>query len=634
MEKADTIPKLFLQQYKKYGDKKIAVVQKDFGIWQPYTWKEQYETVKYFSLGLVSLGLEPGDKVSIVGDSDRHWYWSRWAIMAAGGVAVGMYADSIPSELNYIAEHSDSKFVIADDQEQVDKMLQIKDELPLLKKVIYWDPKGLRNYDEPILISFKQVIELGRRYEQEHPGAFEQNVARSKPDDIALLVYTSGTSAEPKGAILTHRSILSSVSSYHRAEPFYDTDRFFASPVPAWIAGPLFSTWVLLAGCTMFYPEEPQTLQEDTREIAPDVVFYGARFWESIASMVLAKMVDATFLKRYLYFLFLPVGYKLAQFKMEAKEPNLFWKTLYQVANLLVFTQLRDKLGLSRARIGITAGAMTSPDTFKFFHAIGVNLKQSYGITEAIPVSHHHAGEIRFETVGSVAPGFEVRIADSGEILVKGDGVFQGYYKMLEKTEQVLKDGWFYTGDAGHLDEDGHIVYLDRVAELRELASGYKYAPQYIESRLRFSPYIKDVIALGNKSRDYVSALINIDFENCARWAEAHKVVYTTFADLSQKPEIFELVYKDMERVNRDLPEHSRIKKFANLHKELDPDEAELTRTRKLRRGFLDERYRDLIEAIYQDKTEFIAEATITYRDGRKGAIKTVVKIKSLDYSD
>jgi long-chain acyl-CoA synthetase len=384
----------------------------------------------------------------------------------------------------------------------------------------------------------------------------------------------------------------------------------------------------------MFYPEEPQTLQEDTREIAPEVVFYGARFWESIASMVLAKMVDATFLKRYLYFLFLPVGYKLAQFKMEAKEPNLFWKIRYQVANLLVFRQLRDKLGLSRVRIGITAGAMTSPDTFRFFHAIGVNLKQSYGITEAIPVTHHRAGEIRFETVGSVAPGFEVRIADSGEILVRGGGVFQGYYKMPEKTAEVLKDGWFYTGDAGHLDEDGHIVYLDRVAELRELASGYKYAPQYIESRLRFSPYIKDAIALGDKSRDYVSALINIDFENCARWAEAHKVVYTTFADLSQKAEIFDLVHKDMERVNRDLPEHSRIKKFANLNKELDPDEAELTRTRKLRRGFLDERYRDLVEAIYQDKTEFIAEAAITYRDGRKGTIKTVVKINSLDYSD
>ena len=631
MEVADTTPKLFLQQYKKYGDKKIAVVQKDYGIWQPYAWKEQYETVKYFSLGLVSLGLEPGDKVSIVGDSDRHWYWSRWAIMAASGVVVGMYADSIPSELKYIAEHSDSKFVIADDQEQVDKMLQIKEELPLLKKVIYWDPKGLRNYDDPILISFKQVIELGRRYEQEHPGAFEQNVARTKSDDIALLVYTSGTSAEPKGAILTHKSILTSVSAYNRAEPFYDTDRFFASPVPAWIAGPLFSIWVLMAGSTMFYPEEPETLQEDTREIAPDIVFYGARFWESLASMVLAKMVDATFLKKSLYFLFLPVGYKLARFKMENKRPNPFWKALYKVADLAVFRPLRDKIGLSRARIGITAGAMTSPDTFRFFHAIGVNLKQSYGLTEAIPVTHHRGGDIRFETLGSIAPGYEVRVDDSGEILVRGDGVFHGYYKMPDRTKQILKDGWFHTGDAGHLDEDGHIIYLDRVAELKELAGGQKYAPQYIESRLRFSPYIKDAVALGDKSRNYVAALINIDFENCARWAEAHKVVYTTFADLSQKPEVFELVRKDVERVNRNLPEHSRIKKFANLHKELDPDEAELTRTRKLRRGFLDERYHDLVEAIYQDKTEFTTEAPITYRDGRKGAIKTVVKINSLD---
>ena len=631
MEVVDTVPKLFLQQYKKYGDKKLAVVQKDYGIWQPYSWKEQHEQVKYFSLGLVSLGLEPGDKVSIVGDSDRHWYWSRWAIMAAGGVVAGMYADSIPSELKYIAEHSDSKFVIADDQEQVDKMLEVMDELPLLKKVIYWDPKGLRNYDELILISFRQVIELGRDYEQQHPGAFEENVARTKPDDIALLVYTSGTSAEPKGAILTHKGILSSISTYDRAEPFYDTDRFFASPVPAWIAGPLFSLWVLKSGCTMFYPEEPETLQEDTREIAPDIVFYGARFWESIASMVLAKMVDASFLKKLLYFLSLPVGYKLAQFKMENKSPSIFWKVLYQVANLLVFRPLRDKLGLSRTRIGITAGAMTSPDTFRFFHAVGVNLKQSYGLTEAMPVTHHRSDEIRFDTLGNIAPGFEARITDDGEILARGGGVFQGYYKMPDKTTEVLKEGWFHTGDAGHIAEDGHIIYLDRVAEMGELAGGQKYAPQYVESRLRFSPYIKDAIALGDQSRDYVAALINIDFENCARWAEANKVVYTTFADLSQKPEVSELVRKDIERVNKNLPEHSKIKKFANLHKELDPDEAELTRTRKLRRGFLDERYHDLIEAIYQDKSEFTAEAAITYRDGRKGTIKTVVKINSLD---
>ena len=631
MEAAITIPKLFVQQYQKYGDKKIAVVQKDYGIWQPYAWKEQFETVRYFSLGLVSLGLEPGDKVSIVGDSDRHWYWSRWAIMAARGVVVGMYADSIPSELKYIAQHSDSKFVIADDQEQVDKMLIIKDELPLLKKVIYWDPKGLRNYDEPILISFKDVVALGRAYEEKRPGAFEENVAQGKPDDIALLVYTSGTSAEPKGAIITHKVILSGVAAYNRAEPFYNTDRFFASPMPAWIAGPLFSTWVLMAGNTMFYPEEPETLQEDTREIAPDVVFYGARFWESLASTVLAKMADATFLKRFLYFLFLPVGHKLADFKMQNKNPNLFWKATYKVADLIVFRPLRDKLGLLRARVGITAGAMTSPDTFRFFHAIGVNLKQSYGLTEAIPVTHHRTGDIHFETLGAVAPGNEVRITDSGEILVRGDNVFRGYYKMPEKTAEVLKGGRFHTGDAGHISEDGHVVYLDRVAELRELSDGHKYAPQYIESKLRFSPYIKDAVALGDKSRDYVAALINIDFENCARWAEAHKVVYTTFADLSQKPEVINLVRKDVERVNRSLPEHSRIRKFANLHKELDPDEAELTRTRKLRRGFLEQRYHDLLEAIYQDKAEFTAEATITYRDGRKGTIKTLVRINSLD---
>jgi len=633
-ETADTIPKVFLQQYKNCGDvNKEVIHQKDRGIWQSYTWKEQYEIVKYFSLGLVELGIEWGDKVSIVGDSDRHWYWSRWGIMAAGGIAVGMYADSIPSELKYIAAHSDSKFVIADDQEQIDKILQIKDELPLLDKIIYWDPKGLGNYDEPVLVSYEQVIELGKSYEQQHPGSFEENVARGKSSDIAFLVYTSGTSAEPKGAILTHQNILASVAAYNRSEPFYNTDRFFASPLPAWIAGPLFSTWVLLTGSEMFYPEEPETLQEDTREIAPDVVFYGARFWESIASTVLARMVDAPFSKKSVYFLFLPVGYKIARFEMENKVPSLLWKTLYYIANILVFKPLRDKLGLSRTRVGITAGAMTSPDTFKFFHAIGVNLKQSYGLTEAIPITHHRSGDIDFETLGAIALGNEVRIKDTGEIIARGGNVFPGYYKTQEKTTEVLKDGWFYTGDAGHITEKGHIVYLDRVAELRELASGQKFAPQYIESRLRFSPYIKDAIVIGDK-KDYVTVLINIDFENCARWAEASKIVYTTFSDLSQKPEIFRLVRKDVERVNKHLPDHSRIKVFANLHKELDPDEAELTRTRKLRRGFLEERYNDMIEAIYQSKKEFHAESAITYRDGRKGTIKTVVAINSVDLKE
>jgi len=633
MEVTETIPQIFVQQYHKHGDRKIAVVQKDFGIWKPYTWQEQYEIVKYFALGLVSLGLEPGGKVAIVGDSDRHWYWARWAIMAAGGVVVGMFSDSIPSELKYIAGHSESSFCIADDQEQVDKMLEIRGELPWLKKIIYWDPKGLSHYDDPILIDFYQVAELGKEYEREHPKAFEEIVARGKPDDTALLIYTSGTGGVPKGAIITHKSMLTGAKGELRVEPFYDTDRFFASPVPAWIAGPLFALYALLSGCTMFYPEEPETVQEDTREISPEIVYYGARFWESLASMVLAKISDATFLKKSLYYFFLPVGYKIAQYEMENKKPSLFWKAIYKVADLFVFRPLRDKIGFSRLRAGMTIGAVTSPDAFRFFHAIGINLKNSFGLTEAAPVTAHRT-DIRFDSIGPVIPGFQLRIADDGEILIKGDGVFHGYYKMPDVTTESLTEGWFHTGDAGHIDDDGHLIYLDRVKELGELAGGFKYAPQYIESRLRFSPYIKDAMTLGGKDRENVTALINIDFENCGRWAEANRVPYTTFTDLSQKPEIINLVRKDIERVNRSLPRYSRIKTFANLHKELDPDEAELTRTRKLRRGFLEERYGGLIEAIHKDQTEFEAEAPITYRDGRKGTVKTTVQINSMDIGD
>jgi long-chain acyl-CoA synthetase len=623
----DTIPKLFLSQYNKFPHDRVAVVQKDFGIWQTFTWQEQYETVKYFALGLQQLGLKKGDMVSIVGDSDRHWYWSRWAIMVAGGIVVGMYADSIPSELKYIAAHSDSKFVIADDQEQVDKMLLIQSELPEMKKIIFWDPKGLDNYTEDILISYDEVIDEGRKYENKNPDAFDKCINESKPEDIALLVYTSGTSAEPKGAILTHECVLESIRIYNRSEPFLENDRFFASPMPAWIAGPLFSTWVLYCGCTMYYPEEAETLQDNTREIAPEIMFYGARFWESIASLVLAKMVDATRIKRWLYFRALPIGYKVAEYKMQNKRQPLWLRTANVIAYWLVFRPLKDKLGLSRTRVGITAGAMTSPDTFKFFHAIGINLKQSYGMTEAMPVTHHRDGDINFETLGSIVANCEIRILDSGEILIRGNNVFSGYYHMPEKTAEVLQDGWFHTGDAGHVTNEGHVVILDRVDELRELSGGDRFAPQYIEARLRFSPYIKDAMVLGDGSRDTVNALINIDFDNCSRYAESHKVVYTTFNDLSQKKEIIDLIRKDIRRVNQTLPEFSRVFKFANLHKELDADEAELTRTRKLRRTVLENRLKELIDAVYSDNPTYAAAANINYQDGRTGTIKTVVQV-------
>ena len=485
-----------------------------------------------------------------------------------------------------------------------------------------------------MLIDHYQVVELGKKYEKEHPGTFEELVNNGKPDDTALFIYTSGTSGVPKGAIITHKGMLTGSRGELRVEPFYDTDRFFASPVPAWIAGPLFAVYALLSGCTMFYPEEPETVQEDSREISPEIVYYGARFWESLASMVLAKISDATYLKKSLYNIFLPVGYKISQYEMENRRPSLFWKALYSLANVLVFRPLRDKVGFSRLRAGMTIGAVTSPDAFRFFHAVGINLKNSFGLTEAAPVTAHRT-DIRFDSIGPVIPGFQLRIADDGEILIKGDGVFHGYYKMPDVTAEALTDGWFHTGDAGHIDEnDGHLIYLDRVKELGELAGGYKYAPQYIESRLRFSPYIKDAMTLGGKDRDNVSALINIDFDNCGRWAEANRVNYTTFTDLSQKPEIINLVRKDIERVNRSLPRYSRIKTFADLHKELDADEAELTRTRKLRRGFLEERYGDLIRAIHNNQPEFAAEAQITYRDGRKGTIKTQVTINSVDIGE
>ncbi len=630
MEKRETIPQIIKSNRDRWGPR-TAMSMKMFGVWHRYSWQDYYENIKHFSLGMISLGLARGDVVCIIGDNEPQWFWGEFAAQAAGGIATGIFVDSIPSEVKYVAEHSDAKFAIVNDQEQTDKFLEIKDELPLLKKVIYWDPKGLRNYEDPILISFDEVIGLGREYEKSHPGLFEQNVDEGKGEDIAFIYYTSGTTGLPKGATLNHRALITTAQGFVDRYPLDENDDLISNFPAAWVGDSFFATIPhLLTGAKLNFPEEPETIAEDTREIGPNFVIYGPRQWEGLVSEIQVKMVDANPLKRFTYNLFLPVGHKIADIKFEGKTPNLFWRILHSIAYLALFRPLKDRLGLSKVRFAVTGSSVLSLDTFRLIHAIGVELRQCYASTEAGLISSHGKGEIKFESVGRPSLGTSLRITNEGELLVTSDCMFTGYHKNPEKTADTLINGWCHTGDAVNINEQGHLIFMDRLEHMGQLKSGAKYAPQYIEGRLRFSPYIKDAMVIGGKDKDYVSAIVNMDFAMVGKWAERHRIPYTTFVDLSQKKEVADLVRQDLERVNGYLPEQSRVQKFVLLHKEFDPDEAELTRTRKLRREFMEERYKDLIGALYGSKEKVDVQAAVTYRDGRKGQVTTSIQVRSI----
>jgi long-chain acyl-CoA synthetase len=632
-EKGDTWPKVLKYNYEKYGDKHRAMRHKQYGIWQPYTWKDYYLNVKYLALGLLSLGFEPEDKLLIIGDNGPPWYHAELAAQANHGISVGVYSDLIPTEIKYTAENAGARFAIVQDQEQVDKFLQIKDDLPLLKKVIYWNYKGLAHYDDPVLMGYRQVLQLGEKYEEEHPGRFEQNLETGKADDVCALVYTSGTTgAVPKGTVHTYRTMRTGADHLLHLDPWYKDDNVIPYLPPAWMT----EQWLeigchLLSGSVLNFAEAPETRERDTRETGPSIVFHDARLWESQAAMVQARILEADAIKRFAFRLLMPMGYRMAELRFQKKKPSLPRKIVYSLADIILFKHIRGSLGLSNARICYTTGGVLSPDAFKFYHALNLPLKSLYGTTEGGALTGAKNDDIRLETVGPVHQGVEVRIAGNGELIYRHPGVFVGYYKDPEKTAEVLKDGWFYSGDSGFIREDGHIVFVDRVKDLLHLTSGDKLSPQFVESRLRFSPYIKDVWVLAGPNRTYASAIIIINYDRVSRWAGQRRVAYTTFAELSQKPEVYKLVKQDIDRVNSTLPSGSRLRKYVNLHKEFDPDEGELTRTRKLRRGFLEERYRELIDAIYGDRTEVPIEARVRYRDGRVGTIKTTLSIKSVE---
>ena len=629
MSSLDTFPKLLLENAERFGER-AALREKEFGIWRETSWRRYGERVRDFSLGLVSLGLEPRGKVAIVGDNRPEWVIAELAAQSAGGASVGIYQDSTLTEVAYVIDHCDAKFVVAEDQEQVDKILGLIEQLPKVANVIYADPRGLRRYKHEKLLSFDEVERRGRELHASDPALFSRNVAQGQGSDLALICYTSGTTGSPKGAMLTFANLLSMALSLHQVDPRRQSDEFVSFLPLAWIGEQMMSVATALAiGFTINFPEEPETALHDIREIGPNVMFAPPRIWEGLNSTVQVKIMDTTPLKRFIYERLMPVGYKVADLRLEKGGVPALWRVLYFFADWLLFRPLKDRLGLSNLRSGTTGGAALGPDVFRFFHAMGVRLKQIYGQTEISGISCIHRDDrIRFHTVGEPIPGTEVRINERGEILSRSPAVFRGYYKNEEATRATLTDGWLHSGDAGYL-EDGQLVVIDRIKDVLRLRDGTQFSPQFIENRLKFSPYVKEAVVIG-QDRPYLSALVCIDQGIVGKWAEREKISYTTYTDLSAKSRVYDLLQKEIDEVNKTLPAAAKIRKFVLLYKELDADDEELTRTRKVRRSFVEERYKSIIAALYGDERKIAVDTTIRYQDGRTARIQASLAVREL----
>ncbi len=625
-----TLPKLLVSQCEKFGDR-VAMREKEYGIWRPVTWKQYLENVKEITLGLVALGMEVGDKVIMIGDNRPQALWTEMAAICGGGIGVWLFQDCLMDEVQYIVDHSDTKFYVGESQEEVDKALAIRDKCPKLKKIIWDDPKGLRHYDDPMLISLKEVMRLGQEKDKEDPELFKRLVAQAKGHDICLLFYTSGTTALPKGALLTHYNMLTMGRNLMRVDPCRPTDDFVSYLPFAWIGEQMMSiSCGLQVGYTINFPEEPETAQDNVREIGPHVMFAPPRLYEQYTRTVQVKHLDASWLKRVTYKIGMKIGYHCAELKFEKKSVPIHWRVLRTLAEWSLFAKIRDQLGLSRVRHAYTGGAAMGPDHFRFFHAIGVNLKQIYGQTEIAGISVVHRDEdIKFDTVGTPIPETEISIGENDEILSKSPSVFVGYYKMPEETKKALQDGWLYSGDTGFIDADGHLVVFDRSKDIMILNDGRKFSPQFLEARLKFSPYVRDALVVGHE-RPHVSTIVCIDYNTVGKWAEDNGINYTSYPELSQIPQVYDLVEKAIRDVNRSLPEPAKIRRFANLYKEFDADDDELTRTRKIRRAFVENRYKPIIDSLYTRDEVMRMETNITYEDGRVAEIKTNIRLQDV----
>ena len=627
----DTFPKLLMHHARVRGDRP-AIREKDLGIWQTWTWREFADEVRALAAGLAAEGLRRGAHVALVSDNRPRLYAAMCAVQCVGGVPVPLYQDAAAEEMVFPIQNAEITLAFAEDQEQVDKLLEILPRCATLAHIFYDDPRGLRNYKQPQLRSYEQLLAAGRAMD---PKAVDAEIERGTGSDVAGLFFTSGTTAAAKGVVHTHASLIGPARTAAEMEKLGEKDVILAYLPPAWIGQNIFScAQAFVTGYCICCPEAPETVIADMREIGPTYYFAPPRVLEALLTQVSIRMDDASWLKRWLYRQFMGVAERVGGALLDGKRVGLLDRVLYSIGDLLVYGPLRNVLGMSRVRVGYTAGEAIGPDLFKFYRSIGINLKQLYGSTEtAVFVCIQPNGQVRSDTVGPAVPGVELKFSPERELLIRSEGLFREYYKNPEATRQAKDaEGWFHTGDAGFFDADGHVKIIDRVKDVGRLADGTLFAPKYLENKLKFFPYVKEAVCFGHQ-RDRVCAFINIDPDAIGNWAEKRNMPYSGYTDLASRDEVYELVRGCVERVNADLaaePEiaNSQIHRFLILHKELDADDGELTRTRKVRRGFIGEKYEQLLNSLYSSASTVHVSAQVRYEDGRTGIYSADLKIR------
>ena len=625
-----TLPRLLAANAQAFPER-VAMREKDRGIWQQMRWGALLDSTLACAAGLEALGFAPGDALMVVGDNRPHLYTGMLAAGALAGHAMPVYPDAAPDEVAHAIESSQLRFVLAEDQEQVDKLLELRERCPSIEHIVYDDPRGLAAYPDAGLISWQALVARGAERLRQDPPLRDALIARARPDDPVVLIHSSGTTGRPKGVVLSHRNVLSGVANAHRAHAFDFFEEVLAYLPMAWVGD--FSL-TLGAGVALAFtvniPERPETVMHDLREIAPTFYLAAPRSWDNMLTMVQVRMEDSTPLKKAIYDFFMDVAVGSERAKLEGRSLTRTQRLLRPLGEWLVYGPIKDQLGLTRLRYAFTGGEAIGEDTFVFYRALGVGLRQLYGQTESSAFNAmHEDGEVQLHTVGRPLPGVEVRISESGEILIRSGSVFAGYWRNDEATRAALEDGWLHTGDAGYVEPDGHLVVLGRLSEVVHTAGGERYIPNYIENRLKFSPWIKDVAVLGS-GRETLSAIVCIDREPVGHWAEQRGISYMSYADLSQRPEVIDLVAQAMARVNATLPEALKLRHFVSLHKEFDPDDGEITRTRKLRRNVVEARYEPIIDAIYGGHSSVAMKAQVVYETGEVGVIERTLSVRSL----
>lgn len=597
---ADTVPKLFWNRVQQWGER-TAMREKVFGIWRDISWRQYGENARHVALGLISLGLTKGDTVAIIDENNPEWLYSDMGILAAGGVTVGIYTTDSPAQVRYIVNHCGARFVVVQDEEQLDKVLEVRNELPNLEKIVVIDMEGLRHFRDPMMMSFEELLELGRVLDAQEPELFERRLRETKPDDLAILVYTSGTTGPPKGAMISHRNILAVSRLQQTINPGYPTDEMLSFLPLCHVAqrtGSVFNH--LLVGYTINFVEELDTVPENLREVSPTVFFAVPRIWEKFYSSLVIQIKDSTRLEKLAFKWALEIGHKVGDLRLAHRPVPFYLRILFWLADWAVLKNLKKMLGLSKARYLASGAAPISPDLLRFYKALGLEMLEAYGQTESSGVSTiHPRNQVKFGTVGTPILETEVKIAEDGEILLRGPHVFMGYYKEPEKTRETVIDGWLYTGDVGRLDEDGHLVITDRKKDIIITSGGKNITPSEIENQLKFSPYINDAVVIGD-GRKYLTALIMIDEENVMKYAQDNRIPFTTYASLTKAPEIIKLIEKEVEEVNKQFARVETIKKFSLIDIRLTTDDDEITPTMKLKRKMISERFKDLIESMYR----------------------------------